>query len=426
MKLKCSRGSGPDRAGLPGGLVNTGESDRVTEQASEYLRILMLDDGRQSLPFMRSLKRAGHHVTVACGSRLSPGYFSRYPNRRLVWADYFRDPDRFTEQMMCYLRRHRPDVTLSVGDISSGILARNKHQVGQYTRLTVPDLEIFDRAADKANTMDFCMTHGIPCPVTFLSDETDLDVIAANTPFPAMVKPGRGIGAIGLRRVENARQLKRLYPALREQFGHLLIQEFIPLVNGTQFQAEAFLDDASRMKVCMVIGKPRFFPVTGGTSVANFTVDRPDIQDSVRRLLEGIGWKGAADVDLILDPRDNVPKILEINPRVTAGIKIGFAAGIDYADLHVRLAMGRPIPVIDRYKLGVYSRNLCMDVLWYLFSDRRARRSAWPPFFKFFGKNICYQTFGADDPLPLLGFALCNVRKYANRRVWKTKLGRDS
>ncbi|MDP7637871.1 MAG: ATP-grasp domain-containing protein, partial [Phycisphaerae bacterium] len=153
--------------------------------------------------------------------------------------------------------------------------------------------------------------------------------------------------------------------------------------------------------------------------------DRPDIQDNVRRLLEGIGWKGAADVDLILDPRDNVPKILEINPRVTAGIKIGFAAGIDYADLHVRLAMGRPIPVIDRYKLGVYSRNLCMDVLWYLFSDRRARRSAWPPFFKFFGKNICYQTFGADDPLPLLGFALCNVRKYANRRVWKTKLGRD-
>jgi len=47
----------------------------------------------------------------------------------------------------------------------------------------------------------------------------------------------------------------------------LLIQEFSPLVNGTQFQAEVFLDAAGRMKVCMVIGKPRFLPVTGGTSV---------------------------------------------------------------------------------------------------------------------------------------------------------------
>ena len=175
----------------------------------------------------------------------------------------------------------------------------------------------------------------------------------------------------------------------------------------------------------MVIAKPRFFPVTGGTSTANVTIDRPDIQDSVRRLLEGIGWSGAADVDLMLDPRDNVPKILEINPRVTAGIKIGFAAGIDYADLHVRLAMGRPIPAIDGYRLGVYSRNLCMDTLWYLFSDRQTRRSARPAFFRFLGPDVVYQTFSADDPGPLAGFVLGMVRKYASPSAWKAKLGRD-
>ncbi|MCK4624672.1 MAG: ATP-grasp domain-containing protein [Phycisphaerae bacterium] len=393
--------------------------------ASSRLRVLILDSGRQALPFMRSLKTAKHHVAVACGSKFSPCYFSRYPDRRLLWANYFEDPDTFTEQMFRYIRRYRPDVTIPVGDVSAGIVARNKQELLKYTRVTVPELKVFDRAADKAKTMAFCMENDIPCPKTFFPDEENLEDIVVKTPFPVMVKPRRGIGAIGLHRFEGPDELRRHFGALRERYGELLIQEFIPLEGGTQFQAEAFLDADSRMKVCMVIAKPRFFPVTGGTSTANVTIHRPDIQENVRRLLEGIGWIGAADVDLMLDPRDNVPKILEINPRVTAGIKIGFAAGIDYADLHIRLALGQSIPKIDSYKLGVYSRNLCMDILWYLFSEKKARRSAWPPFFKFFGKSVCYQTFDLYDLMPLAGFILGMLKKYASPAVWKKKLGRD-
>ena len=233
------------------------------------------------------------------------------------------------------------------------------------------------------------------------------------------------MGAVGLHRIETPEALRRHHEAIRQKHGELLIQEFIPLEGGTQYQAEAFLDADSRMKVCLVIAKPRFFPVTGGTSSCNVTIHRPDIQENVRRLLEGIEWTGAADVDLILDPRDNVPKILEINPRVTAGIKIGFAAGIDYADLHVRLAMGEPIPRIDSYRLGVTLRNLCLDVLWYLFSDKSSRRSARPAFLNFLGRDVVYQTFSADDPMPLAGFILGMIRKYTRPGAWKTKLGTD-
>lgn len=392
---------------------------------SERLRILMLDQGRQALPFVKALKRAGHHVSIACSSRLSVGYLSRYPDRRLLWPNYFDDPQGFAEQMLRYVRRCRPDVTISVGDVSVGIVSHNKSQLERYTRVTAPDREILDRAADKAITMAFCMGHGIPCPQTFFPDEEELESILAKAPFPVIVKPRRGLGAIGVHRIETADDLRKHYEQLVRRYGELIIQERIPIEGGTQFQAEAFLDADSKMKVCMVIAKPRFFPVTGGTSTANMTIDRPDIQQSVRKLLEGIRWTGAADVDLILDPRDNVPKILEINPRVTAGIKIGFVAGIDYADLHIRLAMGRPIPRVKDYRLGVYSRNLCMDALWYIFSGREARKATWPPFFRFFGSDICYQTFGLDDPLPLAGFVLGKMREYATPGVWKKKLGRD-
>jgi len=201
----------------------------------------------------------------------------------------------------------------------------------------------------------------------------------------------------------------------------LLVQEFIPQKNGMQYQAEAFLDGDCKTKVCMVIEKPRFFPVKGGTSSANVTIDHPEINKISRRLLEGLKWKGAADVDYILDPRDNSVKILEINPRVTAGIKIAFAAGIDFADLHLKLAMGEKIPVTDNYKLGIYCRNFFLDILWYIYSDRKMKKNTRPPFFRFFGHNVVDQLFSCDDPFVPLGFFLHMVKKYMNMSRLRAK-----
>ncbi|HUT58702.1 MAG TPA: hypothetical protein VNA25_12725, partial [Phycisphaerae bacterium] len=141
------------------------------------LRVLALDDGRTVLPFLKSLKRAGHHVTVACGSRLTTGFFSRYSDRRLVWPDYFKYPDAFAAEMVKYVRRHKPDVTLAIGDNSVDMVVKNKAELTQWTKVTVPDEEIYLRAADKSQTMAFCMANGIPCPVTGFPDREDLETI---------------------------------------------------------------------------------------------------------------------------------------------------------------------------------------------------------------------------------------------------------
>ena len=188
-----------------------------------------------------------------------------------------------------------------------------------------------------------------------------------------------------------------------------------------QYQAEAFLDKESEMKVCMVILKPRFFPVKGGTSTANLTIDHQEITDTTRRLLEKLKWQGAADVDYILDPRDGRAKILEINPRVTAGIKIGFSAGIDYADLHLKLALDQEVPEITNYKLGVYCRNFFLEMLWYLLSDRKMKKETTPPFFSIFRRDMVDQIFSIDDPLAGLGFFLNMIRKYLNIKNFRSK-----
>lgn len=389
----------------------------------ESLKILLLDQGRQTLPFLKSFSEAGHQVYIVCNTRICEGYFSRYPVKRLIWPNYNTDPERFEKKLLEFLKERDIDITLSLGDVSADILSKNRDEVTEYTKVTVPEYSKFVEVTDKLKLMGYCMRNDIPCPVTYKLDQETEKGIINKLDFPVIVKPRRGVGAMGVQQVSNPENVGEILPGLMDKYGPLLIQEFIPQKGGMQYQAQAFLDAESNMKVCMVIEKPRFFPVNGGTSTANVTVEKPEIVRTCKKLLEGIGWSGAADVDLILDPRDNIVKVLEINPRVTAGIKIGFAAGIDYADLHVRLALGEPIPKIESYKLGVYCRNIFMDILWYIFATKSMRKHTHPPFFAFLGKNRVDQTISLDDPLTGLGFFLNMSRKYLNINYLKEKIG---
>lgn len=391
------------------------------ENTSKKLRILILDQGRQSLPFFKSFSMAGHEVISVCRSRLNECFFSRYPAKRLVWPGYVKDRRAFEAKLMDFIRFNKIDVTIGVGDITSDILSKNKEEISKYTSITSPDYDVFIKASDKLNLMEYCMANNLPCPKTYDLNPDTIERIDELLKFPVIVKPTRGVGAVGVIRFDSSGELAEKYMSLKNNYTNILVQEFIPQENGMQYQAEAFLDETGKTKVCLVIEKPRFFPVKGGTSSANVTIDHPGIKEIAERLLEGLKWKGAADIDFILDPRDQSIKILEINPRVTAGIKIAFEAGIDFADLHLKLALGEKIDPIDNYKTGIYCRNFFLEFLWFVFSDMKMKRQTRPPFFRFFGKNISDQVFSIDDPFAGLGFFLSMVKKYLNVNNFKSK-----
>lgn len=394
---------------------------RSPEKAGGKLKILFLDQGRQVLPFLKSCHQKGHEVILVCNTRLSEGYFSKYASKRLLWPSYIKDRQQFENKLIEYLKTNEIDVTISVGDVSSDILSANKKVLTEYTRIINPDYPVFIQAANKLNLMNYCMSNGLPCPRTYHLDSEIIRKIETLLSFPVIVKPTIGVGAVGLHKFDKKAELEKCASELINQYGELIIQEFIPSGGIPQYQAEAFVDEDGKMKVCLIIEKPRYFPVSGGTSTANISIYHPIIRNIAKELLEGLPWRGAADIDFIFDQRDGSIKILEINPRVTAGIKIGFAAGVDFADLHIKLAMGQEIPVIEQYQTGIYSRNLFLDLLWFFYSSKEMRRNTKPSFFKFFGKDVVYQLFSIDDPMPPLGFFLNMIRKYSNLSRFKSK-----
>jgi D-aspartate ligase len=297
------------------------------------------------------------------------------------------------------------DVVFAVGEDPTTFLAQHQEAIRPHARVPFPPPDRFALCRDKSLTMREARRLGIATPRTHDPATEPLDAFTQRVGFPVVVKPNVSDGARGISYPAGAAALEQALVTTRKHYGPCHVQEYIPQT-GTQYKAEVLLDDASRVRAWCVYSKLRYYPPSGGSSTLNRTVDRPDILDAAARMLRGIGWTGLGDCDFIEDPRDGVPKLMEINPRFTRSIRICVRAGVDFPLLLYRLAVGTgEVPASPGpYRFGVMQRYLPADVAWFLRSPDRFRTR--PGFFATFFSGAADEVFSFADPGPALAYLL--------------------
>ena len=371
-------------------------------------RVLIIEGyARQCLPLIRAFKKAGCFVSVLCNSKLDIANVSRFPDEKIVGiCDRNREKDT-EEQIRSLLKTGKYDVVVPCVDFSAAILSKNKEEFSKYAKIASNDWEVYKIAADKEKTMAVCMENGIPAPFTVTDVKSLKDIADSGIKFPIALKPKTGYGAIGFKKINSFEELEEVFEENKDSVSRYVFQEFIP---QTKFQYECamFVDNENEIKTGVVFSKNRWFPVEGGSSTLNITVDRADIIESCGKLLKKINWRGAADIDLIDDPRDGKAKIMEINPRVSGSVKIVFESGVDQALQMLQLLNGDKVLNQAEYKKGQRLRCIQTDVLWFIkSSDRFKTEPSW-----FSNKNTKDQIFYWDDPLPWFAFSLSGLLKY--------------
>ena len=366
--------------------------------------LLLGADENESLPILANLHRHGVPIAAAAPRRLSMGLFSRYPFRRLISPNPNVDPEKFVDWVEQTVKSGEYPVTLVCGETATWLMANARERLAPHTRLPLVDVSKFYLCRDKSRTMKEAERLGIPIPKTWYPDDVGIEAVARTIPsYPVVLKPCISNGARGISYPKDAAELKALYAQTKARYASCIVQEFVPH-SGMQYKAEIILDGTGKILCGGVYDKPRFYPPTGGSSTLNSTVDRPDILDLGIRFLQGIGWFGMGDCDFIVDPRDNVPKLMEVNPRFTRSIKILVEAGLEYPYLLYRLALGLPVEPQFEYKKGLYLRYFLSDCVWFLRSPNRFK--ARPSFFWFFGRNLRDEIFSWADPLPTIAFVI--------------------
>ena len=365
---------------------------------------VFITDGhwRKSLAAVRALGRKGIRVTVGESARLATALFSKYCSRALVYPSPIHKPSEFVDYLRNVLSRGNYRMLLPMEDETLLLISQHHSEFSRWTYLPIVTFGQLQFAGNKEKILKLAENLGIPIPRTwFIEDISQIEAIRDNLCYPLVIKPKSSSGALGISYPENRDQLTEQYLSIHRFFPYPLIQELIP-GEGHGYGASFLMDENSNVKASFVHKRLREYPVTGGASTLRESVIRDDIRDMALALLKALDWFGVAMVEFKLDPRDGIPKLMEINPRFWGSLSLAVGAGVNFPYLLYRMSLGENFRTVEDYKTGKRCRWLLPgDILHFIYNSDRARLR--PSFFNFWDKNTSYDILSLRDPMPVLG-----------------------
>ena len=389
-------------------------------------KVLILDGGAaHAMAIAECLKKSGYGVAVICDDKNEYGYHTKFADERYLGVDSHKK--EYAEFMLQFLKEHKFDVLIPTSDTAAEFMSFHKEELEQLTGVLMPEREVFEKGYDKNNLMTVCRENGFPHPQTIDLNGLEVDKLhefdrvegLKNFPYPGLLKPNLTSGGRGMTLVNSLEELLEVYPAIHHQYGECHLQQFIK-EGGRQVKVQIMTDKNGDMAYSSVIWKQRYYPVNGGSSCCNVTIDNPEIASVCGKVLKAIGWIGFADFDLIEDPQTKQLLIMEINPRIPACVRSAFKSGMDYATMIADMTLGKPLREY-KYESGKRLRHLGFDVLWFLKSPNRFRSE--PSWFRFFGKNLYYQDWICGDFSAFFWGSWGNFKKQMNPEFRKAKSG---
>ena len=323
-------------------------------QESRRLRLMLLTGARSY--------RAGafHYAAAQLGIDVLP-----VVNMPLALAEHwdraagfdFDDPGA-AEAIADLARQRSVSAVLAVDDSGTLIAAR----VAELLGLPHNAPESAFAASDKHRMRTRMAAAGVPCPwFRCFSTDDDVETVAAQIPFPCVVKPLNLNGSRGVIRADDADEFSaahyRLTRLLDDQYPEnsahpYLVESFIP---GVEVALEGLLDDG-QLIVLALFDKPDpldgpFFEETIYVTPSRLpqTVQAA-ITDTVAQAARSLGLQtGPVHAELRVNNRG--PWILEVAGRSIGGLcsqTLRFGIDGSLEELIVRQACGLPLDVTER------------------------------------------------------------------------------
>jgi D-aspartate ligase len=245
----------------------------------------------------------------------------------------------------------------------SNILIEHRAELEADFIVPLVDATLASRLMNKTDFARTCAELDVPHPATVVvTPDTRLDAsLGSDLPFeyPVILKPAdtdsypripfEGKQKVYL--VQDAAELRtlvdRIYAA--GYADDLIVQDHIAGDETVMRVANSYSDRHGRMRflsIGQVALTERNLRLVGNNN-AIITIDDERLATSIRQLLDGLGYVGAANFDVMYDRSDHTSKILEINLRQGASSYYTMAAGGNLTRCYVDdLVYGRELPAV--------------------------------------------------------------------------------
>jgi hypothetical protein len=279
------------------------------------------------------LASAGHRVMVMAPGAHRLTRLSRHCRAHTACdAAVLRQPDSsLLDRIERTCREHQLEWVVPADLPAALLLARGRARLKTPSIFPISDAALIERLHDKWEFHGLLRTQGLPAPRTWLWEGV-ADVERGSWDFPLMLKPPRGEGGVGVRRVDSRSDLSSLLGSFGAQHGWpILAQEFIP---GRDIDLSV-LADRGRVVAWTVQRSP-----SGQPSDLEF-LQHPRVLEIGAALVRAVGYHGVAHFDLRIDERSGEPLFLEANPRFWGSLRHSLWSGVNFPALGIELAQGR-------------------------------------------------------------------------------------
>lgn len=374
------------------------------------LKVLLMEaSSRAALPMARGFHNLGCRVTTVAETKLAVGILTRFADEKIVVKEIDSNEEIAAKAYVEIIRSGKYDLVVPLSDFSATVASKNKTEwESTGAKIAVNDWSVFENIIDKSRTMKICEENGIPAPKTLFSDNPVKEVEDGIIAFPIVVKPKTGIGSIGFNIVRDMETLKRILADYDDQNGPLLVQEYVEQGDHPQYGAEFFRGRDGSINYGVVVKKARWYPIDGGSGLCSISIHNETIANACKRLLDALNWNGCANFDLVWDEKKAEAKILEINGRTGAAVKVAFLAGVDVCRVIIENELGYEPTVYDQYADGRATTCFLVDCLWFLKSKNRFKtKPSWFARWKY--KDV---VFSWSDILPSFGFLILSCKNF--------------
>jgi predicted ATP-grasp superfamily ATP-dependent carboligase len=282
--------------------------------------------------------------------RRAPGLYG------LPDASYVIPPARSEEFVLALSRvldESGADVLLPTVDEEIAALCREPvlSNLSELVSFLLPGQEAALKALDKYRTTFEARRHDLPVPKTVVvPSPSEAGPAAEEIGYPVVAKPSRSRGARGISYIGDEGQVEECWHRASAEGGQVLFQEFVP---GPVFTVGTVCDGKGEIAASIVLVKTREVPATGGVAVSGRTVSNPELQELGERFVTCLDWRGPASVEIKHDERDGSYRLMEVNPRLFGYNYLAAVAGVNLAEVTVRLAMGEELEPRRSYREGL-------------------------------------------------------------------------
>ncbi len=369
---------------------------------------IVMGRGPTALGILRSLAQADIPAYVACpGDDLVTRSRWYRPVPGLPWDG------RPGDQAMQALRTmpiDRAVIVAGADDAAMWLADLPATDVGQRFAVSTSSRATQELLQDKAAFARHVATAGIPHPRTFpLASLADVEAVPIGELDRVFVKPVNSqkfsdvVGAKGVW-IDSAAALADAWARFHAQGFAVMAQEYVPGGARDHFFVEGFRDARGGYPGLFARRRMRMSPPDFGNSSCSTSIPLADVAAAVghvRRLLDGLHYRGIFSAEFKRDPRDGQFRILEVNTRAWTYVEFAARQGINVCDMAWRDALGAYLPrATENYPTG----RLCIDLHHDVACVRRGRDDRSESMVSIVSQwmHADLHVFRADDPSPAL------------------------